>query len=160
MGKPSLSKPITSFTFPIENIGRIPSGTVEVLVHEVTYTVSTGLLTDAPINASEKHWSEIDVQTVTPGSAEFFVNVGLPGIVTDRIDSGQQMFEIAGTISYSDGFPSTPQSVYKFCLFSQFMSDIKTLHLVPCNPEIIIPRLKQIEEYPANEQKVPTDSPN
>jgi hypothetical protein len=149
VGMPSITPPDKFIKIPLENTGRIPSGRAEVIVHEATFNVS-------PAATLEFGWGSLPFQTITSAAGGSFFAVPLPAIELDKLNKGQQLFMVAGTISYNDGFTNTPMQTVKFCFHSQFIPTVGQLQLVNCDPAVAIPDLEKQDEYPSTKYKKQT----
>jgi hypothetical protein len=125
---------------PLFNSGHIPSGEVDIVVYEQSFPMTPPGQAVVP----ESHWQSGKFATLPPGQPFSFIVI-IPGLTQDSFtdfEKNREPFVAAGTISYNDGFPNTPQQESRFCF--QGAPDTKLQHqtITPCDPDVQIPRLK------------------
>jgi hypothetical protein len=147
------------FSVPLENVGRLPSGPVEVIVHSGTFNVPNS---DEPIKASELigyHWFKIKVQTIIT-SEPIHLMVDMPDTSFPNLRSGNQQFMVAGTVSYYDGFPDTPRQSFTFCRRTVYWPKLNLLAVQDCDGTAMLPFLKQVGNYPNHQIHTPSEDKN
>jgi hypothetical protein len=137
---------------PVENTGRIPSGSVRIEQHEVTFKMSPETAKEVPqSDVIESHWVTSDLAGIPPassGTAVFDTIVMLPKLVQSDLNVGKQGFFVVVVITYNDGFDGTPPQTWKFCEGSTYSYETKRLGTIACDPEDVLGKLKISDHYP------------
>jgi hypothetical protein len=132
------------------NAGHIPSGPIEIVVHEITTEVNDPSSTVPMLNRIvERHWKVYRQQSAAPNGSPFGIEVTLPAVVEDQIASGRQEITVAAVMTYNDGFSKTPQQKWNFCLESNYVPSTKEFRLVPCDTDVELPKLIRADAYPS-----------
>ncbi len=97
----------------------------------------------------------MDLQPVAPGSGKESISIGLPMLDDSLITTGKQQIDVAGIITYGDGFDDDPKQEWKFCMHTQFVTSTKELRLLPCDPDTTIPKM---ERYEKTQQNIPKEN--
>jgi hypothetical protein len=138
---------------PIVNSGHVPSGIAKVVVHEATFKVEDQSMKVIPLDAAiEWHWRENTYQTVpvVPTGNLMSIEVDLPNIVQDQIETGKQMIVITALVTYNDGFQNTEEQTYLFCDSSSYTASTKLFSMRPCDyPNAIMSNLTVLDKYPS-----------
>jgi hypothetical protein len=137
-------------TFSIENLGRIPSGTVDMQLFEEDLA-NPNLANSGQFRVTERHWAQSHLDTIPPGLLRTHY-ISIPDATSDGVTSGHQMIRFGGIISYGDGFSDTPKRVEKFCYASVRDSKSKRLVLAVCDQNEGIDKLVKSVGYPQNEE--------
>lgn len=156
IGTPNLEVAKKAISLPVQNTGHIPSGKVEVVVHEATVDVPNTYTQSNLAAASEIHWSRQVFYTVTSG-VPYNIEIATPKMDADKLNSGLQLIIIAGFISYNDGFMDGQQ--WPFCIHTIYHTIFKELALTSCDASDYLPKLELVDGYPNNEQKDKYDPP-
>jgi hypothetical protein len=139
-----------AINLPILNGGHIPSGPVEVIIHETTVTTSVPTTTVDLKGAGERHWGRYNFQSI-PLGWPLAITIPAPQISASFLTSGRQMVIVAGFITYNDGFPDTPQQQWFFCQKTTYQTTMKQLLIGPCNPnENTLRIMESLDGYPNN----------
>jgi hypothetical protein len=139
-------------TIPIVNSGHIPSGRVEITVHEATvFSIAPERRTNLR-NTVERHWSRNHLDSVSPG-LPMSTLVPVAEIDETKLNGGYQAIFVAGYIVYNDGFPDTPDQRLPFCTHTTYHAAIKQVFWIECDPAEMVPKLESIDGYPNNEAK-------
>jgi hypothetical protein len=139
-----------SISMPILNSGHIPSGPVEVIIHEATVSTNIPATVIDLRGAGEHHWGRYNFQSIPLG---WPLNIAIPAPQMSALylNSGRQTIIIAGFITYNDGFPATPQQQWFFCQRTTYQTVMKQLLVGPCNPgDDTLHKLELIDGYPNN----------
>lgn len=147
---PTLDFTLKAISLPLVNSGHIPSGPAISIIHEATYNVAN-LTMSAPLDApDQKSWQHNSWSSVLPGNHQ---SVGIPVPLLDQklSDQGLQLVMVAGSISYNDGFPETPNQTWKFCFRTVHQITMKKTFIIICDPDQMIPKLEKADGYPNNE---------
>lgn len=150
---PTLDETTKAILMPLQNTGRLPTGIVEMTLHEATFKISAENAEIAASNLEEYHWSKGTFQSIEPNSARFRIKENLPAVSFQDLRAGSQSVVVAGEISYNDGFPNTSRQSFTYCMHTYFLYDVKTFDMVSCDPKAFLPMLKKMGGYPAHEQK-------
>ncbi len=151
IGTPDVDFVTRQLTVPLVNGGHIPSGPVNILVYEVTLGPLFPGLNILQGRTAEKHWRSAHLKSITTSpSVNYAINI--PKLDQAMFNDGQQGFAVAGEISYNDGFPHTPLEIRQFCFLTRRGDKADSLRLIECDPDIVLPKIKAIVEYPANEE--------
>ena len=151
IGTPRIDAAQGLFYLPIQNTGHIPSGAVDIIVHEATFNSPTIDPNTLP-PAAEKHWKSQHFISITPGTP-VEISVLLRKIATQYLLQGQQVVVVAGSISANDGFPDTPQRNSLFCWRSIAILKPRQVNVTPCDPGVFLPQLVKVDGYPNGEQE-------
>jgi hypothetical protein len=138
-------------TLDLSNGGRIPSGRVEAVIHEMTVDKLAPF--DVSGNAIEHVWKRYYLPYFPANSIPFHIDLPLPAASKVKLEGGLQVVVVAGTITYTDGFPDDPPGQWPVCLSTVWHLIEKRIFLVPCDPEVEIPKMEALDGYPNNEQK-------
>jgi len=139
------------FTLHLANTGHIPSGPVHFVVYWSTY-VPTNIRATTPSSVPEgAHMSRVDLDAITPTSHQD-LTVYFKEPQRDLLFNGTQQLQLAGTATYSDGFPDTPPAVYKFCLALRYQMDRKVSIVERCLPDVELPKLEKANQDNAQRQ--------
>ena len=139
-----------SITIPIINSGHIPSGPVEVVVHETTVNVTPAEADTDLRTAVERHWGKYIFQSIPPGWP-LSIAIPVPQMSEAYLNSGQQIVIIAGFIAYNDGFPDTTQQNWPFCQRTTYQSVMKRFFVGPCRlGDDTLHKLEILDGYPNN----------
>jgi hypothetical protein len=149
-GAPTMNEGVVSF--PVSNVGHIPSGKVRIEIHE-----STILLPDAGksveiVPATESHWKHFDVDSMpATSSSTYNAATESPSYNAKLFNAGTQQTVLVGTIFFRDGFPDTPSREWHFCYHSFSTSKGNAASWTPCDWELYIKEVKAVDGYPKNE---------
>jgi hypothetical protein len=138
----------------IINIGRIPSGPVEIINHQVTMDVENPAVDQKTIISNEFkefHWRRFRLDSVAPQTTGYFIVLPIPTYSKAAIEAGTQRITIAGTIKYNDGFPDDPTAEWTYCWNTVYQVIIKSAFWAPCYPKFMLPQLEKVDGYPNNE---------
>src|ERR1035438_4822250 len=128
-GAPVLELDTNIVDIPVSNTGHIPSGSLRIVVHEATIDVKP---TAPPgiIPTTEQHWQHYDVTPIPPSNgATYTIDTPVQGVVASKINSGHQQIFVAGSITYHDGFPDTPEQTWLFCNADRKSTRLNSSHL-------------------------------
>lgn len=163
IGMPSIHKLIPHMELPIDNIGRIASGKVTIIAHEYVATLAAN---GTPTGTMFNTWGEIDIPRVAPGTGLDNFSIPLPTLDSAKVNNGTQFIQVAGRLSYNDGFPGTKDQMIPFCYRSGAIvtgapgGDTPTpsteMQMSKCDPDIVIPEMEQMDEHYAPKYKWPT----
>jgi hypothetical protein len=149
-GAPQLDTAKKTIAIPIVNSGRIPSGAVEIVAHELTVdNDDVYALTDLA-KARERHWQRTKIRSISPGYPLQLV-IPISAMEADRLNSGKQRTMIAGFILYYDGFPNTPEQRWPFCTSTTYHLKIKQVYMTTCDVVEVLPKMESLDGYPNNE---------
>ena len=150
---PVIDISLKSVFLPITNTGHIPSGKIIVEAHQALYNPPRpGVPPDNyPVEWS---WQRTHLDGI-PNGNPVRILVPFKSMDRQRLIDGIEEVIIAGTISYADGFPNTPQATRDFCWRSVNNTTAQYINLSPCDAKTILPILKQLDGYPNNEFKEP-----
>jgi hypothetical protein len=154
-GAPALDVAAKIITFPIINLGHIPSGKATLIIHEATINVIDPGAPSMSTIPVEAHWKSYLLDSVPPtaGAITYSANVPLRGEDADRVNKGLQQFFTVGTISYNDGFAGTPETEWHFCEAYVWSMGKKSAQWVPCEWALYMRQITQFDHYPENESK-------
>lgn len=130
----------------LRNTGRIPSGAVEVIVHETAFSGSGAFV------PNEFWWKRHTFASMSPIRA---IDIGVPSDSIDvtRLNSkGDVRIVVAGSLSYNDGFSNTPTQTQPFCALTVYDVPEKRPILTDCNPTEWLGKMKKQDGYPNNER--------
>jgi hypothetical protein len=125
---------------PLINGGHIPSGPVDIVLYEW----SIPMVPMDQIPKPESHEQHEHFATLPPGQA-FGVIALIPGLTQDTFSDymkNREPFIVAGTISYNNGFPKTPEQESRFCFEDAPDPMLRQSIMIPCDPDVEIPKLK------------------
>ena len=155
-GAPSINFPTKSVTIPFPNSGHIPSGAVQIVIHEATINVATPTAADIDLRtAIERHWGRYNFQSIPPAPVyPIAVAVPVPQMSEALLDSGRQTILLAGFIAYNDGFPDTTQQQWFFCQRTSFQNVMNRFFIGPCKPgDDTLRKLEMLDGYPNNPEQ-------
>jgi hypothetical protein len=136
---------------PIINSGRIPSGKMTAIIHEVTFKIADPDLTSYPLTDEtilERHWVDQFFSDI-PVGAPYTIEVFMPALDQAEFTSGKQGVYIVIELTYNDGFIGSVPQKWLFCDGSGYLSSAKTNNMHPCGqPEIYLQILKTVDGYP------------
>ena len=140
-------------SFPVINMGHIPSGKVTIIVHEATINVSDPNAPSQEIIPTETHWQHYDLDSLPPmqGAITYTANIPLPRINQDQINKGLQQIVIVGTVSYGDGFIGTSEQRWRFCQAGALYPRTKDFQWRPCDWSLYMPELISVDHWPKDE---------
>jgi hypothetical protein len=153
-GPPKLD-PATKFaTFFLSNVGHMPSGPIEVAVHEATVNSSVPNSKLDIKTAVEYGWKRHKLAPVPPGQDLFGLSVPVREFSEAKFtpQGAYQSILIAGRVTFGDGFPDDGQQEWPFCFQSVYHLVLKQLFFVPCDAGVVIPQMEDRDGYPNNEQ--------
>lgn len=151
-GKPAFDAKAHLFTLSMSNHGHLPTGTVEVVIHEAT-AESAGAIPNATSDIegiTEAHWRRHVMAPFPPDSDPVQVGIGAPDFADDKFgDQGarQQIF-VSGRITYDDAFSEDGKQSYDFCFQSGYNTETQKLYFAPCDPGMVLPALEKRDGYP------------
>jgi len=130
------------------NIGRIPSGYAQVIVHAATANQPT---LDAPAdlnNAVGRFWKKVSFPSVIPSTSStppFSIAVPAKSYSKAGVEAGTQVIVVAGYVTYNDGFPDDPSQESPFCEYTVRHSVMKRTVWVPCDAKSIVPIMETLD---------------
>lgn len=137
----------------ITNTGHLPSGKVELKVFEVNaYNPNPQFAGAFPV--VERHWNISVLNGISTGPPWTYY-ISIPGVTADGVNSGHQVVQLGGILTYNDGFADTPDQIGRFCIRSVFDAKAKKPALVVCDPDAALDKLIRDVGYPANKENVP-----
>jgi len=153
-GASSINFPTKSITIPIINSGHIPSGALEVVVHETTVNIPVPMTGDIDLRAAiERHWGRYKFQSIPPGWP-IAIAIPVPQMSDVYLNSGQQTVILAGFIAYNDGFPGTAEQNWPFCQRTTYQTVMKRFFIGPCRPgDDTLHKLESLDGYPNNPEQ-------
>lgn len=134
-------------TISLQNIGHIPSGIVNTVLHEQV-AASTSSEPGSVGTMTEQHWEEAKVMSVATGSP-FQLNVSVPNMDVAKTSSGSQYVSIAGTINFDDGFPEDGKQYWYFCWQTNLIAG--QVAWGACDPIESIEKMRKGDHYPSEE---------
>jgi hypothetical protein len=150
-GAPSINFPTKSITVPLINGGHMPSGEVEVVIHEATINTPTPTTVTNLRNANEKHWGRYNFKSIPASGYPIAIAIPVPLMSEVALNSGLQLVVVAGSITYTDGFPDTSQQKWEFCERTRYQITMKRMLIGPCDPgENLLRQLEAIDGFPNN----------
>ncbi len=152
-GSPDLDLGRGMVHVPLLNGGHIPSGPINVILHEITYSYPTPDRVGVQSTSSERHWNQQGLPAVPPGIAPFRYSTTIPSAVSVQLQSGLQSVFIAGVVSYNDGFEGTKERYWQFCFNTSLRGTPKELVWVSCDAATILPKMIEQDGYPKNEDQ-------
>lgn len=153
VGSPTLDATTKFITLFLSNSGHIPSGNIEVVVHEATMNLSTPNIEANIFDAVEYHWKRHRLSGIPPSINFMGLMVPAPQFSEDKFtpQGAYQAVVVAGSVSYSDGFPDDGPQTWPFCFGSVYHLTLKQIFLVPCDPGLVIPQMENHDGYPSHE---------
>jgi hypothetical protein len=140
-----------SIAFPLNNSGHIPSGDIQIIVHEATFESTTVLPAfDSRFDIAHS-WKRFNFPPAPPGSPFSFGTL-LKGVSKEKFESGFQGILLAGEVGYYDGFPDDAIQKWHFCTQTRYQAMSKKMNIAPCDARKVIPFLEHLDGYPKNEQ--------
>lgn len=150
-GQPSFDAKTRLFTLSIKNHGHLPTGSVDLVIHEATLDSATANVISADANnVAEAHWRHRTLAPFPPDSDPLPIAVGIHGYTEDKYTAQgafQEIF-VAGRISYNDAFSEDGPQSYDFCYQSGYNPELQKLYFTPCDPREILPALEKHDGYP------------
>jgi hypothetical protein len=128
----------------------MPSGRIEIIVHEGTFGSNTPIPAFDPKYKIECHWNRYRLPPMPVGTPFAFYALS-PVASREKIESGLQAILTSGKVMYQDGFPDDPIQEWDFCFNTVFHKISKRLYLAPCDSEPVLRLLEQLDGYPNNE---------
>jgi len=152
---PMLDREKMTLSVPLNNSGRIPSGSAEVVIHEMTADKTSD---GRAATIVECHWKRNKLNPIVPGSSltgrdNPVLLVPLRDASLEKILTNSQIVIIAGWITYNDGFPDDRTETKTFCSQTMYHLIQKELAWISCDPTSIIPQIETKDGYPNNEQQ-------
>jgi hypothetical protein len=88
-----------------------------------------------------------------PSTNTFAIMVPVPQFSEDKFTAqgAYQQLIVAGRVPYDDGFPDDGPETSPFCFGSIYHLTFKQIIWVPCDPELVIPKMEHHDGYPGNE---------
>jgi len=132
---------------PINNDGKVPSGRIEVVIHEQTLDVESGRAITRGYA-----WKHKTLGPARPGAATVVLAVPVKSGIPAKILTGRQGMLIAGVITYNDGFADDPSASWSFCV----QSHVPTANQIPwtqCDPNLVLPWMEKVDGFPNNEDQ-------
>jgi hypothetical protein len=154
LATPQINFAAHTFNVNINNVGRIPSGTLDMIVHVVVVNVANPFrlnLLDFQ-KAPEKHWKPYHFNSVPIGSA-LFISQFLEKMDEAQIEASQQHVVFIALVSYNDGFEGTPVQEFTTCIDASTIATTKQLTFIPCNENTYLPAVEKVDGYPYNPDK-------
>jgi hypothetical protein len=139
-----------AISFPLTNGGHIPSGDIEVVVHQATFESKVLMLSWNPGLSIEHTWHRFQLPPTPPGTPSV-VGARLMLASKEKLDSGLQAILVAGKITYGDGFPDDPLQQWYFCTQTNYQTLVKQIGWRPCDGRMVVPFLEHLDGYPNNE---------
>ncbi len=155
VGSPMFDPATKFLTFSLSNYGHIPSGKIEIVVHEATMNSSTPNVEPNINNAVEYHWDRHKLAGAPPSPNFFGFTVPIREFSQDKF-SPQGVYQailVAGGVSYDDGFPEDGMQTWPLCFSSVYHLVLKEIFWVPCDAERLLPIMEKRDGYPNNEAK-------
>jgi hypothetical protein len=152
-GRPTLDQTNKAISFFINNKGHIPSGNIEIIVHEATVNSSVPNVNPDISKSGEYYWQRHHLAPLPPGDDAFGLAVPVRAFDASKytLDGVYQSILVAGQISYFDGFPDDGSQQWLFCFETVYHLILKQIFVVPCEPEKVIPQMENRDGYPRNE---------
>jgi hypothetical protein len=118
-------------TFFLSNNGHIPSGNINVVVHEATIDSQVANSTLDIRTAAEYHWKRHKLGSMPPGNNIFELKIPIRHFLPDKYtpDGVFQAMLVAGRVEYYDGFPDDGPQLWTFC-FSKRVSPLVTTNFL------------------------------
>lgn len=153
VGSPTLDPTTKFINFLLSNNGHIPSGNIEIIVHEATMNTSRPNVAPNINEAVEYHWKRHKLTGLPPGPNFFGMKVPIREFSEDKFkpEGAYQAVLVAGRVRYDDGFANDGSQTWPFCFQSQYQTILKQIFLVPCDPDPVIPLMEKRDGYPNNE---------
>ena len=136
-------------TIFFNNSGRMPSGEVEIILHNATFNAEANEFPTST-NMVDKSWKRHRPASFAPGPR---VDLAIPikQYSRTRMEKGRQIIMLAGRIIYNDGFPDDPRQEWPFCFQTTFHFIVNQLLWYPCDARLTLPDLEKLDGYPNNE---------
>ena len=150
-GKPDFDAKAHLFTLSMSNRGHLPTGTVEVVIHEAT-AESQSPISNATTDLdgiAEAHWRRHTMAPFPPDSDPVQVGIGSPTFAADKFTSEgalQQIF-VTGRISYVDAFSEDGKQSYDFCYQSGYNIEAQRIFFTPCDPGVVLTALEKRDGF-------------
>lgn len=139
-------------TVNIANIGRIPSGTVEVIAHAFVIHLEDIAQPKFTLNdAIERRWARHHIVSIAPG-VPYAVDQGLKQMDGAEITTGHQQVIFVGSVEYNDGFPNTPTQREFFCVDVHLSLTQNQVIPDSCDPYRYLMGAEQADGFPNNEE--------
>jgi hypothetical protein len=151
-GAPQLDLAKGAVYLPLSNGGHIPSGDIEVVVHEAVFNQPIPDSLPYAKFAVEKSWKRHRLPPSPPG-LNFGIVIPTLAASKPKLEAALQAIIIAGVVSYSDGFPDDESQQWPFCMQTTYHHVLKEIIWVPCDGKAITPQLESLDGYPLYEQK-------
>lgn len=153
INKQSIDLTKKSFDLYLTNVGRIPTGKVNVVIHVAIVQAESGQLPNYVKDPIEHFWSVITLPYVTPG-----VPVAIHGASMQKLDlplfkEGKQVVVTSGIISYNDGFPDSPNVPLKFCYRTAMQVKPKIEEIRACDADAILLQMHELDKYDPKYQR-------
>jgi hypothetical protein len=149
---PTLDFDRHTVTISLVNVGHIPTGPITGEMHEATFPVADPGQYLGNVPTDELHWNRANLAAI-PQDTHIDIGVIVPALLKEAYDSGHQEFIVAGFITYTDGFPKSPQIKIPICWRSQFHLVLKVPAIRSCDADYFLPNMIKADGYPNNEQK-------
>jgi hypothetical protein len=161
-GQPSFDPKTRLFTLSVRNHGHLPTGSVDLAIHEATLdsTIPNAINADAN-DVAEAHWRPHTLAPFPPDSDALPIAVAIHGYSEDKYTpqgAFQQIF-VAGRISYDDAFSEDGPQSYDFCYRSGYSTEMQKLYFTPCDPRKVLPALEKRDGYPQVQASAPAGHP-
>lgn len=153
INKQSIDETIKSFDFGLINVGRVPTGQVNVVVHVAIVEMSPGYLPNYVKNPIEHFWSIITLPYITPGVPVTIHGAQMEKLKLSLLKEGKQVIITSGIISYNDGFPDTPNIPLKFCYRTAMRLMPKQQEIRACDADAILPQMHELDKYDPRYQR-------
>jgi hypothetical protein len=136
-------------SFPITNIGHIPSGDIEITFRVLAQNASQRRTIS---NTFEGYrWQKSRLPSLAQGVPMTF-SQGIPNLDETRVNNGTQKLIATGFIMYNDGFPNSPLQRRNFCAETIWNLDLKKTITTPCDdPSGYLSQIEKLDGYPKNE---------
>jgi hypothetical protein len=153
IGTPTLDVSKGVVTLQLFNTGHIPSGVVNVWVHEATLAPPPPYGGPHDFKAAvERHWKHHTLPSAPPGNPFGFV-VPLPGYSDHKVDTGESTVVISGSVTYNDGFPKDDDQEWPFCMETVYHLVLKQTLWAPCDASVVLKQMEADDGYPNGEDK-------
>jgi hypothetical protein len=150
-GIPVPSVDMKSINVPIFNVGHLPSGHIDIVIHELTANTD-GVHDTTDKDIVERHWDQTTYESIPPSptGSIYGVEITFPEAAKESIIKGAQRILAVAIITYNDGFPNSDAQTWVFCEGSQFDIKTKEFAMRPCNdPQAILSKMRITDEYPS-----------
>ena len=143
-GAPQIDFTKKAVYVPFMNNGHIPSGQIEVVFYQATYTFTPPTIGSTnPIHLTDRHKRASHFTSIAPG-LPLSIFAPFPELSEDKLNSGLQRVMVLGIATYNDGFPNTPKQRWPFCESTVYRIAIKQYFLEPCDPSTEVPRFESM----------------